>query len=118
MIIDISVATIAGAFVFLVVFLIVAIVKLGKTAKEINAVLRSAKKELDELNADGGKLIRHLNEISLDAKRKLSALDCFFKPLEEKNHEPSVVSELAECVGAALQLYRKIKKGIKEYVKP
>lgn len=127
MVIDISVAFIAAAFVALVIFLIIALVKSQKTLKEMNKILSSSKKDIDEISIESTKLIKNLNETIVDIKKKLHALDCLFKPLSEtkgeiegeskkvKNYD--LVSDVAECLAAGLVLYNKIKGGIKGYVK-
>lgn len=127
MIVDISVAVIAVAFVVLVIFLIIGIVKSQKTLKEVNRLLHSSKKELDEISVESLKLIKNLNDTTVDLKKKLHALDCLFKPLTEakdrmeddgkkvKNHD--LATDIMECVGSGLVLYNKIRGGIRAYVK-
>ena len=126
MIIDISIACASGAFVILVIFLIVGIVRFNKTSKEINRLLHTTKKDLDELSAEGVKLIKNLNETSSDVKRKLHALDLFFKPLyakqdgetkSKKHKDYDLASEVVEGLSAGMTLYNKIRDGIKEYGK-
>lgn len=103
MIIDISVAFIAAAFVILAIFLIAGIVKSHKT--------------LDE----GVKLIKNLNETTVDVKKKLHALDFLFNPLTEgkgkKSRRVDLPMDIVECLSAGVTLYNKIKGGIGAYVK-
>jgi uncharacterized protein YoxC len=127
MMIEISVACIAAAFVILVIFLIIGLVKSQKTLKEVNRTLASSKKELDEVSNESLKLIKNLNETTIDIKKKLHTLDFVFKPLSEVNEESEggsrrhknydVVSEVVDCLATGLVLYNKIKGGIKGYVK-
>jgi hypothetical protein len=126
MIIDISVACASGAFILLVIFVIVGIVRFNKTSKEINRLLHTTKKDLDELSAEGVKLIKNLNETSSDVKKKLHALDLFFKPLyakqdgetkSKKHKDYDLGSEIVEGLSAGMTLYNKIRDGIKEYGK-
>jgi hypothetical protein len=126
MIIDISIACASGAFIILVIFLVVAIVRFNKTSKEINRLLHTTKKDLDELSAEGVKLVKNLTEVSGDVKRKLHALDLFFKPLyakqdgetkNKKHKDYDLASEVVEGLSAGMTLYNKIRDGIKEYGK-
>jgi uncharacterized protein YoxC len=126
MIIEISVAVIAGAFAILSVFLIVAVVKAQKTLKEVNRVLHTTKKEMEEMSVEGIKLMKNLNETTVDVKKKLHALDILFHPLasmkdEMENAKQSkhkdLATEIAECLAAGFTLYSKIKGGIAAYVK-
>lgn len=126
MIIDISVACASGAFILLVIFLIIGIVRFNKTSKEISRLLHTTKKDLDELSAEGVKLIKNLNETSSDVKKKLHALDLFFKPLyakqdgetkSKKSKDYDLASEIVEGLSAGMILYNKIRDGIREYGK-
>jgi hypothetical protein len=126
MIIDISVACASGAFIVLVIFLVIGIVRFNKTSKEINRLLHTTKKDLDELTVEGVKFIKTLNETSSDVKKKLHALDLFFKPLyakqdgetkSKKHKDYDVTSEIIEGLSAGMILYKKIRDGIKEYGK-
>src|SRR5271156_2062652 len=89
MVIDISVACISGAFIILVIFLIVGIVKFNRTSKEINKLLHTTKKDLDELTVESIKLIGNLNQTTEDVKKKLHILDIFFKPFAAKQETES-----------------------------
>ena len=127
MIIDMSVACIAGAFIVLVIFLIIGVVKFNRTSKEINRLLHATKKDLDELTSESAKLIKNLNETTNDVKNKLHALDCIFRPFSNAKHDMEtkgkksrdydLASEVIEGLSAGMILYNKIKGGIKEYGK-
>lgn len=126
MVIDISVACASAAFIVLVIFLIIGIVRFNKTSKEINRLLHATKKDMDELSLEGIKLIKNLNESTGDVKRKLHALDVFFKPLyvkqdtepkSKKSKEYDLASEIIEGLSAGMILYNKVKEGIREYGK-
>ncbi len=110
MIIEISVAIIAAAFVILVIFLIRALLNITKTTQEMNKVLHSTKKDLDEL-------LKNVNATTIDINHKLHTLNVFFKPLSEHRHDQNIVTDIAECVSDGMLLYHKIKGGIKQYVK-
>lgn len=123
MVIDISVTCISVAFIILVIFLIIGIVKFNKTFKEINKLLHATKKDLDELTLVGDKLLKNLNETTENVNKKLHALDIFFKPFQnaesksKKYKEYDLASEIIEGLSAGMVLYNKIKGGLKEYGK-
>ncbi|MFI5334498.1 MAG: DUF948 domain-containing protein [Chlamydiales bacterium] len=119
---EISIAIMAGAFVVLVAFLILGILSSRKTMKELNRTLHAAKKDLDELTHESLKLVKNLNDLTNDAKRKMHALDFFFKPLSHVNEESGeqengVASDLVEGLTASFVAFNKIKRVISEYGK-
>jgi uncharacterized protein YoxC len=127
MIIEVSVACIAGGFLILVVFLIIGIVKFYKTNQEINKLSHSIRKHMDELGVESLKLIKNVDETTVDVKKKLQALDVFFKPLStakqemehknKKSKEYDLAAEIIEGLSAGMILFNKIKGGIREYGK-
>ena len=127
MVIEISVACIAGAFVILAVFLIICIVKTWKTIKETNALLHSLRKDLNEISEEGVELLKHMNELTADVKRKMHAVDYLIKPLkaakedieseEKKMKGCDLTSDILECLAAGMVIFNKIKGGIREYGK-
>ena len=126
MVIEISVACASGAFILLVIFLIVGIMRFNKTSKEIDRLLHTTKNDLDELTVESVKLVKNLNENASDVKKKLHALDLFFKPLypkqegetrSKKHKDYDLASEIIEGLSAGVTLYNKIRDGIKEYGK-
>ena len=127
MITDISVACIAAAFIILVIFLIIGIVKCYKIATEVNRLLHATKKNMDELASESLELIKNADETTSDVKKKLQTLEIFFKPLStakqemetksKKHKDYDLTTELIEGLSAGMILYNKIKGGIKEYVK-
>lgn len=78
MIIEISVAVIAFAFVVLVIFLIVAIRALIVTSHKANELLFEVQKNLQNVGGQAAKAIEHTNQISYDLKRKMEALNPLF----------------------------------------
>ena len=72
-------------------------------------------------------MIKNVDETTIDVKKKLHALDIFFKPLStakqdmdlksKKHKDYDLTTELIEGLSAGMILYNKIKGGIKEYVK-
>ncbi|MBA2369524.1 MAG: DUF948 domain-containing protein [Candidatus Protochlamydia sp.] len=82
MIIEISVAVIAVAFVFLVIYLIVLLKSLKSTMNQVNFLIFDARKQLDEMGGEAKKIIDHTNQISLDLKYKMETLNPLFQSVE------------------------------------
>jgi len=127
MLIEISVACIAAAFIVLVVFAVIAIVKSIKTLNNTNVLLQSTQKNLDETNTKVQILLKHADALAVNLKYKLHALDHFIKPLTETEHEierkskhlqhKDLITDILESTAAAIVLYSKIKEGISDYAK-
>ena len=79
MIIEISVAVIAVAFVALVIYLIITLQTLRTTLQHADEALGSVKKQVEDLGIEGRKVIQHATELSLDVQSKMSALDPLFQ---------------------------------------
>jgi uncharacterized protein YoxC len=82
MIIEISVAVIAVAFVLLVIYLIVMLKTLKSTLNQVNYLIFDARKQLDEMGTEAKKIIDHTNQISLDLKYKMETLNPLFQSVE------------------------------------
>lgn len=81
MIIEISVAVIAIAFVALVIYLITMIKALRITLGQVNQTLVETRRQLGEIGGQAQKVIEHTNQISFDLKHKVEALDPIFKSM-------------------------------------
>ena len=78
MIIEISIATIAVAFVFLVIYLIVVALAARKTLQQAAITLDLVNKQLGELGLGSQKVIDDARELSCNLKRKMENLDSAF----------------------------------------
>jgi uncharacterized protein YoxC len=78
MIIEISVAVIALAFVALVVYLILLLNGLRGTLKQVDKTIIEVRMQLDEMGNQAKKAIEHTNQVSFDLKRKMEALNSLF----------------------------------------
>lgn len=78
MIIELSIAAIAVAFVCLVVYVITTIKSLRQTLEHVNETLVCAKTHIDELGGEGRRIIHQANALSLDVQGKLETLDPLF----------------------------------------
>jgi uncharacterized protein YoxC len=83
MIIDISVAVIALAFVALVIYLIVMIKSLRVTLGQVNQTLVEARKQLGEVGTQAQKVIEQTNQISVDLKQKVDAFNPIFNAVNQ-----------------------------------
>lgn len=79
MIIDLSIALIALAFVILVVYLIIALRSLNRTLQQVNETLGETRQKIDDMTTESVKLLRNTNEISGNLHQKLESLDPLFK---------------------------------------
>jgi uncharacterized protein YoxC len=78
MILDISVAVIALAFVALVVYLIVLTKALRVTFSQVNQTLVEVRRQLGEVGGQAQKIMEHTNQISFDVKQKVEAFNPIF----------------------------------------
>lgn len=78
MIIDISIAVIAAAFVVFVIFLVLVLHVLRKTLHQVNRTLVDLRGQLDDMGGQTKKVIEHTNQISFDLKRKMESLNPVF----------------------------------------
>jgi len=81
MIIEISVAVIALAFVALTVYLIALTITLRRTAFQADRMLHDLRRQLDEMGGTAARTIEHTNRMSFDLQKKLEALDPLFNAL-------------------------------------
>lgn len=115
MVINISVAFIAVAFVVLVVFLIVALLETRKT-------LRSTRKDIRHVATEAVELMKKIDTLAADIRSKVDSLDFVFRPLKslnkEKPHkETDTVTEVVEWATTSLILFNKIKAAVRGYEK-
>lgn len=78
MIIEISVAIIAIAFVALVIYIIAFTKALKITLEQVNQTLFEVRKQLDEVGGEAKKTIEQTHEVSTDLKNKMVALNSIF----------------------------------------
>jgi uncharacterized protein YoxC len=78
MIIDVSIAVIAAAFVGFVIFLIILIMALRATMGQVNQTLMEARKQLNEIGEQAQKVVEHTNQVSFDLKQKIAAFNPIF----------------------------------------
>lgn len=79
MVMEISVAIIAIAFVALVLYVIALIKALRVTLGQVNQTLVEVRKQLDEVGNEAKEVIEHTNQLSFDLKQKMESLDSLFK---------------------------------------
>lgn len=83
MIVDISVAVIALAFVFLVIYLISMIKAFRITLGQVDQTLVETRKRLDEVGTQAQKVMEHTNQISFDLKHKVEAFGPIFNAVNQ-----------------------------------
>ncbi len=117
---EIIVGAIAGAFIVLVVFAIIALQNVSKTLKRADRTLMEAQKALEAFSGPGQDLLQNTNKLVVDVRKKSEALDVLFRPLygvKRERHEPKnryeKVSEVMEFVAEGVRLFSVIKEDIK-----
>ncbi|MFI0434486.1 MAG: DUF948 domain-containing protein [Parachlamydiaceae bacterium] len=83
MVIEISVALIALAFIILVVYLIVVTKALRATLEQANQTLEEARKQLVEIGFQSQKAIENMNQVSCDLKGKVEAFNPIFNAINQ-----------------------------------
>lgn len=81
MIIEISVAIIALAFVALVIYIIAVIKALKTTLGQVNQTLVDVRKHLDEIGSEARKTTENVDHLSLDINNKMEALNPVFNAI-------------------------------------
>jgi uncharacterized protein YoxC len=101
---DICIGAISLAFVVLVVYLII-------TLHRILGTLKQTKRTL--LHVDH--LAKTTDEVALDLKEKLKALNFFFRPLEKLNkkktpHRSENIADIVQFAAEGISLFNNLKK--------
>jgi uncharacterized protein YoxC len=135
MIIEISVAVIALAFVALVIYLILTLSALRVTLTQVNQTLSHGRRHLDTISEEAKKVMEHTNRISVNVQHKVEAFNSLFNAFanlgevfEKKTshfkermdestsshftHHPTVekVGTALELVGQGIRLWQKLKQ--------
>lgn len=117
---EIIVAAIAGAFIVLVIFAVIALQNVSKTLKRADRTLAEAHKAIEALSKPGEELLHNTNKLIVDLKKKSEAIDVFFRPLygvKRERHEAKnrfeKVSEVMEFVAEGVRLFSIVKDEFK-----
>jgi uncharacterized protein YoxC len=78
MIIEVSVAVVAVAFIVLVIYLILMLNALRVTLGQVDQTVVEVRKQLDEIGGQAQKAVEHANQVSFDLKRKMESLNSIF----------------------------------------
>lgn len=81
MIIEISVAVIALAFLVLVIYLVLLFSAVKQTLSQTNLLVNDVRKQLDDLSVEAKKTIEQTNQMGADLKHKMEALDPLFNSI-------------------------------------
>lgn len=117
MIIEISVAVIAVAFVFLVIYLIVLTNSLRITLTQVNEISQDLKKKSEAFNP----LFNAINQTSQILERKATALKKDYDEKMESNLDDDllekknlrIVAAVLELAGMGVSVWQKFKRGDK-----
>lgn len=75
MIITISVAVAAAAFVALVIFIIMTLRSVSELLVQTNTTIREIQGEIQGISNEAAELLRHTNEVTVDVRNKLHSID-------------------------------------------
>lgn len=92
MIIQYSVAAIALAFIWLVVFLITTLQKGMTTLGEANQTLADVRNAIHDLSDESKQLLRTANDITVDIKSKIKAVDPLLESAQDVGEAIHVVT--------------------------
>lgn len=79
MVIELSIALIAIAFIALVIYLIIVLRALRETLSHVDPVIRGMRLHLEEIGDQAKKAIEQTNQISCDLKQKMESLSPIFQ---------------------------------------
>ncbi|MGL4539588.1 MAG: DUF948 domain-containing protein [Candidatus Rhabdochlamydia sp.] len=117
MIIEVCIAISTIAFVILVIFLIMALRNSCATLKKTKHTLGKMEAELKEISSESIILLKNVNDLAVDIKKKSESLNFLFTPLLElsrkKPHKAKnkyeKLTEVVNYVADAVILLKKIK---------
>ncbi|MBP1153907.1 MULTISPECIES: DUF948 domain-containing protein [unclassified Paenibacillus] len=75
MIITISVAVAAGAFVALVIFIIMTLRSVSELLVQTNTTIQEIQGQIQGISTEAAELLRHTNEVTMDVRNKLHSID-------------------------------------------
>ncbi|MFH5186388.1 DUF948 domain-containing protein [Paenibacillus sp. TAB 01] len=112
MIIQISVALIAVAFVVLVAFLIVTLRSMSELLKQTNTTIRELQGEIKGISKEASHLLQHTNQVTVDVLDKLHSLDPTFDSVKQVGE---VVEDITSSVKqASTAVAKTIQAKVKE----
>ncbi|MEO3945535.1 DUF948 domain-containing protein [Gorillibacterium sp. CAU 1737] len=81
-IVEVSIALVAVAFAVLVIFLVRTLNMVQASLKETNQTISDVQRELNDVSGEVKGLIRNTNQITMDVRHKMKALDSLFGTVE------------------------------------
>jgi uncharacterized protein YoxC len=113
MVIEISVAVIAVAFIVLVIFIVMALLKARRT-------LDAMRRDLHHVSTEAIHLMRKLDALASDIKSKSESLNFVFRPFRSMNREKNGTNTLTDAiqwVGKGLILFDQLQAVVRRYAK-
>lgn len=117
---ELIVGFIGIVFVTFVIFCISILLRVRKTLKNLDRVLRDGHHILNALTNPTLETIHHLNQLTMDMKKKAEGLDVLFHPLYaiKKNHFDSDIggkfSHIIGYISEGIRLFNEVKSAIHE----
>jgi uncharacterized protein YoxC len=110
LVIEISVAAVALAFVVLVVFLITTLRSMSALLVQTNSTIHELQQHLAGVTKEASDVLRHTNAVTVDVLNKLHALEPTFNSVKEVGE---AVDEITTSVkNASVTVARSIKKKV------
>jgi uncharacterized protein YoxC len=110
MVIQLSVAAIALAFVVLVVYLIMTLKSLSRLLENTNQTLTRVEQQVGAVTSDGTELIQHAKEIVVDVQDKITKLDSALASFKQSGDAAKEVTSSVRQVSSAVAHYIKSKR--------
>ncbi|MEF3303711.1 DUF948 domain-containing protein [Paenibacillus sp. GYB003] len=102
MIIQISVACIAAAFIVLVVFLVAALQSARASLKQVNETLAHIDAKMDAISGETVKLMRQTQQIADDVQGKMKSLDTLFHSIGQVGESVHQITASVKQVSATV----------------
>lgn len=101
-VIEISVAIIAIAFVFLVFFIVRTLLSVQGSLVQLNQIMVHTQLQLDEVSKETTELLRNTNQITQDIQQKSQSLDSLFHSVDDVGQAVQQVASSFKQVSTTL----------------
>jgi uncharacterized protein YoxC len=102
MLIDVSVAVIAAAFVALTIYLIITLRSVNDSVQQVSKTLEKVQLQVDDVTRETVILMRSTNQITEDVHNKLKQVDALFESVSEVGEAVNQVTTSMKQVSATV----------------
>jgi uncharacterized protein YoxC len=114
MLIELSVAVIAAAFVALTIYLIIALRSVNDSVQQVSLTLEKVQLQVDEVTRETVVFMRTTNQITEDLHKKLKQVDSLFESVGEVGEAVNQVTSSMKQVSATV--FKSITHGVQSGV--